>query len=344
MDEPSKKEQYLDHLEETLLNNGKTLAYTQVCKDYANRLLENKVPVIFDTKHLSLLLGIDRKFILSTVFQPELQYREKIIPKRSGGERILSMPSATLKYAQRWVLDNILATMHVSDYATGFCRKKSILTNAEFHLNKECVINVDIENFFPSITFDQVFRIFFYYGYTKEVSYILTSLCVYKNSLPQGSPASPCLANIVCLKLDKRLSELSKSFKSSYTRYADDITISGKRGISDCIPIVKHILNEEGFLINEKKTRVAYKHERQEVTGLVVNNERPKVSRKYCKQLFQDIYYCKRYGVSSHMEKIECTKMFYKEHLYGKAYFLYMIEPQKGAKALAQLDQINWGY
>ena len=104
-----------------------------------------------------------------------------------------------LKYIQRWILDNILSKIKVSEFATGFCANCSIVDNAKYHINKECVINIDIKDFFPSISFERIFRVFAYYGYTKEVSFFLAKLCTYEDELPQGSPASPMLSNIVNL-------------------------------------------------------------------------------------------------------------------------------------------------
>lgn len=338
------KEIYINVLKESLSNSNKGKAYTLACVNYAERLIDNNLPVIFDIKHLSLLLGIDLQFLTFIMISECSQYRESTIPKKSGGIRVLCVPSITLKYIQRWILDNILSNIRISNYATGFCEKKSILTNAIPHINKDCVINMDIKDFFPSITIDTIFKIFYYYGYTREVSFALAKLCSYEGVLPQGSPASPYLSNIVCLKLDKRLSALAQKYESDYTRYADDITISGNYGLSNCIGIIKDILLDEGFTANEKKTRIAYKYQRQEVTGLVVNDSEVRVNKKYKKALMQQVYYCSKFGVSNHLKKIGSNKPFFKEHMYGKAFFIYMVEPDEGKKFLDLLDEIEWDY
>ena len=163
-------------------------------------------------------------------------------------------------------------------------------------------------------------------------------------SLPQGSPASPCLSNLVCLKLDARLSSLAQKYKAIYSRYADDITFSGNGGIKEIENITIKILKEEGFRLNPKKTRIAYKYQRQEVTGLIVNGENVRVSKQYKRMLYQEIYYCIRFGVQSHMKRIKCEKSFYKEHLYGKAYFVNMVEKAEGEKLFALLSSIQWDY
>ena len=94
---------------------------------------------------------------------------------------------------------------------------------------KPLLVNIDIKDFFPTVTLEQVFRIFKYYGYTKKLSYTLAKLCTYRGILPQGSPASPAITNIICLRLDKRLAALGKKYDASFSRYADDITFSEKK-------------------------------------------------------------------------------------------------------------------
>jgi Retron-type reverse transcriptase len=337
------KENYLEELKNELLKHNKDNEFINRCMQYAERLFKANLPVIFDRVHLALLLGI-KYAELSTIINCEYNYyTEYNIAKKSGGQRIIQSPALILKYIQRWILDNILNNLHVSKYANGFCKNKSIVTNAIVHTNKDCVINIDIKDFFPSIDQESIFRIFYYYGYSKDISYVLSKLCTFEGYLPQGSPASPALSNIVCLKLDKRISSLSKKYKCDYTRYADDISISGNKGIKNILNMVTTIINDEGFDLNDKKTRISYKNQRQEVTGLIVNNK-VTVPKKYKKELEQEIYYCIKYGVSDHLSYINCNKSFYKEHLYGKVYFVNSIEPELGKKLLKQLEKISWDY
>lgn len=338
------KEQYINELKvEVGKKYGKY--YTNICVKYAQKLLDNNLPVIFDFEHLSLLLGINKKKLAALVFgEEEIFYKKVLIPKKRGGTRELLIPNNTLKYIQKWILNNILNSIRVSNSAKGFEKNKCILDNAIVHINQECIINMDIKDFFPSITIEKVFKIFNYYGYTKEVSFILSKLCTYRGILPQGSPASPKIANVVCLKLDKRISKLSDKYEAKYSRYADDITISGKKGIESIIKIVEPIVKDEGFILNRKKTRVAYNNKRQEVTGLNLNSGRVTIPREYKRKLLQEIYYCQKYGVEGHLRHIKCEKAFYKEHLYGKAYFINMIEPDIANKILTELDKIDWTY
>lgn len=338
------KTNYLKILQHKLQEKGYNDDYTMLCVSYSEKLLNSNLPVIFDINHLCLLIGIKKQDLLKLVCADYCYYSRVVIQKKNGGKRELNIPSADLKYIQRWILDNILCKMHVSDYSTGFCNNRSILDNAKRHTGKQCVLNIDLKDFFPSINFDRIFMIFKYYGYTKEVSFILAKLCTYKNELPQGSPASPNLSNICCLSLDARLSAIAIKNNADYSRYADDITLSGSRNILGLLAITRRIINEEGFTINEKKTRTAFSHQRQEVTGLIVNNEKVRVSKKYKRTLYQELYYCEKYGVDDHMKRTKCNKAFFKEHLYGKAFFVNMVEPDEGKKLFKLLERIDWDY
>lgn len=337
-------EKYLKELENSILKAGYDEYYAAKCLRYATRLIDNKLPVIFDIKHFALLIGMSASDMTKILFAEECFYTHGKIPKKSGGHRELDMPSVEVKYIQRWILDNILEKIHISEYAIGFCKRKSILDNAKLHINKHCIVNMDIKDFFPTITYEQVFRMFLYFGYTREVSFALAKLCTFNGRLPQGSPASPYLSNILCLKLDARLSALAKKYEADYSRYADDITFSGNRDIKNIAKVAISIIKDEGFEVNDKKTRILYPHQRQEVTGLLVNGNRIRICKKYKKALYQELYYCSKYGVENHLQKIGCNRSFYKEHVYGKIYFVNMVEPDEAKKMFEIAKSIQWDY
>lgn len=331
---------YLERLKTEIIAHNYTVEYAELCCEYAERLLNNGLPVIFDRQHLAELIGTTADFIDWLIHGN--CYTIVSIPKKGGGERTIEIPIMELKYIQRWILDNILSKYKVSDNAMGFVNHRSILDNAKMHLNKKCLINMDIKDFFPSILYKKVFRLFNYSGYSKKVSYILAKLCTYQNRLPQGSPASPAISNLVCYRLDYRLSHLAEKYNAIYSRYADDITFSSNSNISRIVDAISTIIRDEGFSVNDSKTRVLFSHQRQEVTGLIVNNDIVRVNKRYKRKLSQEIYYCQRFGIKSHMKRINCDKSFYKEHLYGKAYFIAMVEPECGARFLSDLDKVNW--
>jgi len=333
---------YLEKLNKELLDAGKDEAFIARCLDYAKRLVDEGLPVIFDVKHLALLLGIDYGPFITLTIHGTHRYKTIRIKKKRGGHRTIRVPSTSLKYIQRWILDNIISQMYCSEAATGFVPGTSIKKNAERHLNCTCLLNIDIKDFFPSITYEDVFRIFRYYGYTYKLASCLANICTEDDELPQGAPTSPMLANIRCIKLDRRIKLLCEKYKANYSRYADDITISGNGGIANIIEAVTEIITDEGFEINEKKTRILFPHQRQEITGLIINNGIIRVPREFKKELKKEIYYCKKYGPTDHQKHIGDTHSFYKEHLYGKAYYVNMIEPDVGNVLLDELDAIDW--
>lgn len=336
--------EYLDKLKNALVNDGYDIEYQRICIEYARNLITNEVPVIFDKEHLSCLMGMKLKTLSYYFMNKDKFYKVTKIPKRNGKYREISMPSYNLKKIQRWILDNILYKVKISDSACGFVRGKSIFNNAVPHIGKDFVVNIDIQDFFPSINLDQIFIMFYKLGYTKELSFIFASLLSYKGVLPQGSPASPYIANIIVKNIDRRIEGLCNKFEVSYTRYADDITLSGSVEVIKYIETVKKIIQEEGFIINENKVKIQHKFYRQEVTGLVVNKT-VKVKKEFKRKLRQHIYYCKKYGVYQHLKHNNLeSKSFYKEYLYGHAYFIKMVEPDVGNIFIKQLNEINWNY
>lgn len=315
--------------------------YTELCVSYACNLIDNGFPVIFDSKHLALLIGMEAKELYSYYELAQMLYKQAVISKKKGGNRILNMPSENLKYIQKWILENVLYKIECSYVSTGFVPQKSIVDNAKQHIDKECVINLDIKDFFPSISYIQVYNLFQNFGYTKHLSMVFAGLCTYNNVLPQGAPTSPYLSNLVCTRLDSRLLGLANYIGATYTRYADDITFSGKKEITKYIKLIKRVIKEERFNVNEKKVRVQFKHHKQMVTGLVVNTKLsiPIKTKKY---LRQQIYYAKKFGVRSSLERQGVTKSNYQGHLFGLAYFINMVEPDCGSEFIEELRKIDW--
>jgi len=207
--------------------------FFQKIKEYTERLSENNIPVIYNLRHLRKILKI-KQAEQELFFGPSRKQLYYIfeIPKKSGGTRIIEAPEERLKSMQRWILDEIINLFSPSDCATGFRKGMSIVDNAKKHIGKELVINFDIKDFFPSIKYADILRLFVYMGYKKDVAHLLTKLCTNaSNVLPQGSPASPAISNLILLKVDKRLARLAETIECDYSRYADDITFSGKNTI-----------------------------------------------------------------------------------------------------------------
>ena len=255
-------------------------------------------------------------------------------------ERLITSPSKNLKQRQKWILNYILYNFNAIDCAHGFTKTKSIVTNAKCHVNKKEIGCLDIKDFFPSISAKQIFDVFRNFGYGEELAMELCKLCTYEDCLPQGAPTSPMLSNIVFAPIDSEILQYSKENNLVYTRYADDITISADEDISNHLCEVKKIIQKYGFEINEQKTHIMKDNYRKMVTGLVVTDT-VKVPQKFKRKFRQEIYYCEKFGVEQHLKNIgRKSAVNFKEYMYGKAYFIKMVEEDVGNKFLKELDQI----
>lgn len=191
----------------------------------------------------------------------------------------------------------------------GFTKDRSIITNAMMHIGKKNILNIDLENFFDCFNFGRV-RGFFIknknFELDPKIATVIAQIACYENKLPQGSPCSPIITNLITHSLDIQLASLAKRFKCTYTRYADDITFSTnlstfpaeimeeKEGVYTSGKRLKNEIERAGFSINDRKTRIQYKNSRQDVTGLVVNkkpnikNEYWRTARAKCNSLFKN--------------------------------------------------------
>ncbi|MCA8996152.1 MAG: hypothetical protein KDA80_04185 [Planctomycetaceae bacterium] len=275
-------------------------------------------------------------------------YRRFGLKKKTGGIREISAPMPRLKRAQEWILKQILEKVEVHDSAHGFRPGRSILTNARPHVGQDVVINLDLENFFPTVTFPRIRGVFRSLGYSGQLATLLALICSEpeksevildgqhyhvarsERRLPQGAPSSPALTNIICRGLDARLAALASRLEMTYTRYADDITFSGSGEATQTIGKVlrqaRYIIASEDFRIHPSKTRILRKGSRQEVTGLIVN-EQLGVNRELLRR-FRALLY--QIEVSGPAGKHWGGKHDVMTSITGFANFVQMVDPDKG--------------
>ena len=224
--------------------------------------------------------------VLTTyAWRADSHYKHFRIRKRAGhGYRTICAPSRELKGIQRWLVHFVLRRVPVHEASTAFRPGCSVVLNASAHAGQTFVLNCDVADFYPSITTPRVFGVFRALGYPKDVAWALARLTTYRGQLPQGAPTSPEIANLVCRRLDARLSGFCERRGWRYTRYCDDITLSGPGQPGRAGEVVARIAHDEGFVLNRRKTRVIRRNGRQQVTGLVVNAF-PNVSRHRRKTL-----------------------------------------------------------
>jgi hypothetical protein len=310
---------------------------------YINKLLSKNLPIIFESEHLSLLLGRNETYLNSIVHGAESHYREFKLKKRKGGFRKISVPYPALLECQKWIYKNILSKVEVSYYAHGFAKKKSIVTNAKIHLNQENLLKIDLKNFFPSIKKGRVIAMFCKLGYSTEVSFYLASICCENDCLPQGAPTSPAISNIIARSLDNRLFALCKKFDIKYTRYADDLAFSSANISVRFIDYVEDIIITESFEINKSKTQLHKGKGKRIITGVAVNGKIAKAPKNYKRKLFQTLYYIQKFGLNSHRTKLKIRNPIYLESLIGKLNYILAIEPNndKAKHYLSMLIEID---
>lgn len=274
------------------------------------------------------------------------QYRSVQIPKHDGTYRTLLVPSQKLKAVQRAIAGKILAYMPVSNYATAYRYGSSVQKNAKVHVGKAKVLKLDIYHFFDSVRYGQLKdKVFTAERFSEPLRILLSMLCYYRDVLPQGAPTSPAVTNIIMMDFDNTVGKWCSEHKISYTRYCDDMTFSGNFDHSEVVSFVKYELHKLGFILNGKKTKLITSANRQTVTGIVVN-KKTAVTSDYRRKLRSEVYYCKKYGVSEHLKRIntECDEKQYLQSLLGRIAFALETSPGdtalKAAKSFV-IEQIK---
>lgn len=286
-------------------------------------------------------------------------YTRFAIPKKAGGERIISAPLPRLKAAQSTIA-GWLSAVPLHPAAHGFVPGRSIVTNATPHVGCAVVVNFDLEDFFPSIDWIRVRGIFEQLGYGRPIATVLALLCTEAEvetleidgkrwfvqtstrRLPQGSPASPVLTNLLCRRLDARLAGLASRLQFTYTRYADDLTFSLRPGgeiqnLHRLLYALPRIVVDENLRLHPKKTRIMHRGRRQEVTGLVVN-QRVSVPREQLHRYRAVVHQLRHRGPHG-LQWGSADTVF--GGLLGFAAFVHMVDAEKGTAMLREVRALG---
>lgn len=251
------------------------------------------LPVIQTIDDFSEITHISKYTLYQLSKNSDKYYKTYDIKKKSGKLRTISQPSKKLKGLQSWILINILNNLRVSNSCKGFEKGTSIANNAASHKGANSLLTIDLEDFFPTVTQKQVFNIFKTVGYNNTIAVMFSNICTYNEALPQGSPCSPKLANLVAWKLDVRIQGFVGKRGITYTRYADDLSFSGLHPLKvvQVIPMIKKIIEDEKFKINSAKTRIASSARAKIVTGLVLSNDTFGIGKEKYKTVRSKIYH-----------------------------------------------------
>ncbi len=282
---------------------------------------------------LNLINCKDKDKYIKTIYSIsnniEKNYKVYKIKKRNGKYRTIYEPNSMLKQIQKQILINILNNKSISKYAKAYHKGISLKDNAIPHINKKIILKLDIKNFFENISFLDVYNSCFSIEYfPKSVGFILTYLCTYDNHLTQGSPTSAYISNLIMKEFDEEIGNWCNINDISYTRYSDDMTFSGNFNPSELIIKIRKMLYKLGLELNNDKIHIVNKSQSQNVTGIIVN-EKLQVNAKYRNKIRQEMYYIKKFGLKSHLNKcnININELKYLDKLYGR--ILYVLQINK---------------
>ena len=237
------------------------------------------------------------------------RYINFTIPKKNGGERVISAPVRGLKSILFSLNTMLQALYEPSPYAMGFAPGRSVVDNAKKHIGQRYIYNIDLKDFFPSIDKSRVWKRLTLppFNFDSKIADVIAGLCtmhIEENGkdrfvLPQGAPTSPILTNAICDTLDRRLAAVARRFGLRYSRYADDITFSSMHYVYSengaFISALKEVVASQNFIINEKKSRLQILGKRQEVTGIIVS-DKINVSRKYAREIKTLLHIWDKFG------------------------------------------------
>ena len=273
-------------------------------------------------------LGFSAKTLYGLSNTLEKHYHTVYLPKSDGSKRKLSVPDLILKPVQKSIADNILIQYPISKYAKAYKPGSSIQKNARPHVGKKKILKLDIEGFFDHILYSRVKDTVFYEEkYSESIRILLTMLCYYNDSLPQGAPTSPAITNIIMYDFDETVGAFCNEKNIAYTRYCDDMTFSGCFDEREIISFVKGELRKLGLFLKNRKTAVISASKRQVVTGIVVN-EKMNVTKDYKKTIRQEIYYIKKFGLDEHLKRLGISdKQQYVLSLKGRIAFVLQTIP-----------------
>jgi hypothetical protein len=321
------------------------------------KLRASGLPVLQTSAEIAAAIGIEARELTWLSYHRGASfvdhYHRFQIPKKRGGLRNVSAPKTKLRRAQTWVLQNILTPLPVHEAAVAFRPGLSTAQNAARHAGKAVVVRLDLKDFFPSVGFARVKHLFQSFGYNEGCATVFALLCteaprveltldnqkrhvaVGDRVLPQGACTSPALTNLLCRRLDARLTGLATKQGFTYTRYADDLIFSSdlvKADIAWIQTFAKRIVTDEKFVVNEEKTLVMKPQNRQSVTGLIVNaqdGKGPRVSREDLRRFRAFLHGYETKGREAMTEKIGQDALH-----YAKGYLAYinMSDPDRAAK------------
>lgn len=303
----------------------------------------DNLPFILDDYALAMRLGVRCRTLWLCIVRKRKRYSIFTIPKANGKKRLIHNPDRVMKYIQRMIMRRILSKMPLLDCVGAYVPGKNCKDAASRHVGHAVRVGMDLHDFFPSHTRGRV-RWFFHNhcGYSQYVSGLLGDLCTApfgpKDKVPQGSPASPSLCNVMAQEaLDKPILEHLKDTGWVYTRYSDDLTFShpedkSRAEVDKLIKDIQRLIVAGGYRTNKRKTKVQRRWRRQKMLGMVIN-EKTSIPKDIYRRYRAILHNCAQTGFATNAARYGWNgEGSFQEHLLGKVSYFVSIDPERGKK------------
>jgi RNA-directed DNA polymerase len=305
--------------------------------------LIDHAPFIFDDFSLALRLGVRCRTLWYCIQNKRRRYKIFTIPKSNGKKRVIHNPDRVLKFIQRRIAQSIILPQPIGEQVGAYVQGKSCKDAAERHVGHAIRIGMDLKDFFPTHSRGKV-RWFMHehFGYSQFVSGLIADLLTapfgHKHKVPQGSPASPALCNLMAQEtLDKAILERLSGTQWVYTRYSDDLTFSHpedvpRTEVNRLLRDVRKLITKSGYKTNLRKTKIQRRWRRQKMLGMVIN-EKTSIPRDTYRKYRAILHNCMQHGFEPNEARYSWDGLgSFKEHLRGKISYFKSIDPEKGAK------------
>jgi RNA-directed DNA polymerase len=340
------------------------------------------LPVILTLHHLAHLSEVSAQDLQLVAFRKVDAYRIFRVKKRgvSGVSpapprryRTICVPQPFLMKIQRWIAQNILNPIDPHPASFAFAPRRDLVQAAERHVGARWLLKMDVRHFFESISEQQVYQVFRSLGYGALLSFQMARICTrlpasprphgrgdvglpyrrhHLGHLPQGAPTSPMLANLTMCTLDRRLSSLAGREGWTYTRYADDLAFSRSDKTSRIAAmrlarLVAGQLELAGLAQHREKTSIAPPGARKVLLGVLVDGDRPRLTRAFRNNVETHLYALtsKKVGPAAHRQKRGFTSTIgMRRHIEGLIAFAHQVDPRYAAKLYAQFNAVDWSH
>lgn len=295
-----------------------------------------------DLSDLARRLSVNEVDLQAIAQTPSLYYRRKDKVKSDGRRRTFYIPQGDLKKIQGAIAKRLLTSLPLHRAIHSYRKGRSTLTNARVHLGRPFMVKLDIEDYFPSISRDRVFKLLGRLEFSGQIARMLAVLTTFKNQLPQGAPTSQVIANLVFDEIiKKRIAPLCEIHNLEVTVYGDDLTISGSKRVRGLKRLLERIIAEEGFKVSTKpsKNQLLGEDDQKIVTGYVLKGDKLDVPKSHYRKVRAIIHNCLKTGWAS---QFGCDVKNAKLRLRGMIEYIRKVNPLRGGQLMRDFERISW--